>query len=134
MREIFESAREIGTAEGRLDYWYENVWAEDIDYRSIEGAIDDVGPIRGRDAMRTYVEDWFDTVEGFEISVQEEIEVGGGTVMAVLRIDGTVRGSGRVTQQLPVVWTFRDGKLVRGREYLTRQEALRAAGLDASGQ
>jgi ketosteroid isomerase-like protein len=39
-----------------------------------------------------------------------------------------------VYQQLAVVWTFREGKIVRGREYRTRDEALSAAGVTDSGQ
>jgi ketosteroid isomerase-like protein len=36
---------------------------------------------------------------------------------------------GELGLHVAVVWTFRDGKMVRGREYQTRDEALRAAGL-----
>src|SRR5206468_317502 len=118
-----------------VDYWYENVWAEDIEYRAIEGGIDDTGPILGRDAMRAYAVDWFDTIEGLELAPEEVIDAGEGTYMAVLRLTGKARGSEvPVQQHLSVVWTFRDGKMVSGREYSTREEALRAAGLPLSGE
>ena len=34
---------------GDLDTWSE-YWADDIDYRAVEGALDDHGPIHGKDA------------------------------------------------------------------------------------
>jgi ketosteroid isomerase-like protein len=78
--------------------------------------------------MLRYAADWLETIEDFRMEPAEVIEAGGETF--VVRLTGTARGSApRVSQQLPVVWTFRDDKLVYGREYSTRDEALRAAGL-----
>jgi len=134
VREVFDETQHL-TGQSWLDYWYENVWADDIDYRAIEGAPDDVGPIQGRDAMRSYVQDWIDTVADFTVETDEAIDAGGGTFVAVLRISGKIRGGDTlVQQQLAVVWTFKDGKIVRGREYRTREEALSAAGLAPSGE
>src|SRR4051794_25937823 len=113
-----ESGLDLPGSVDWLEYWYENVWAEDIDYRAIEGAIDDHGPIVGRDAMRKYLSDWFDTVDDFEFAPEEVIDAGDGTFVAMLRLSGRARGSDvPVQQHLSVVWTFRDGKMVRGREY-----------------
>ena len=36
---------------GDLDTWSE-FWTDDIDYRAVEGALDDHGPIHGKDALR----------------------------------------------------------------------------------
>ncbi|HEY2600791.1 MAG TPA: nuclear transport factor 2 family protein [Thermoleophilaceae bacterium] len=130
MREAFDQVGQIETPEARLDYWYEHLWAEDIDYRAIEGALDDNGPIIGRDAMRRYVADWVETLDDFDFTPEEIIDAGDGVFVAVIRFSGRVRGSENTVQQhMAVVWTFRDGKMVRGREYSTRDEALRAAGL-----
>jgi ketosteroid isomerase-like protein len=135
MHEAFQQARRIDDPVGRLDYWYEQVWAEDIDYRAIEGALDDRGPIIGREAMREYVADWVETLDEFDFRPEEIIEAGDGMFVAVIRFSGKIRGSENVVQQnMSVVWTFRDGKMVRGREYNTRAEALREAGLDDSGE
>jgi ketosteroid isomerase-like protein len=118
------SAREL------LDYWYENVWAEDIDYRAIEGAIDDRGPIHGRDALRSYMEDWVETVDELELIPQETIDAGGGTVVSTLGLKGKIRGGDTpLVSRISIVLTVRDGKVVRGREYASREEALRAAGV-----
>jgi ketosteroid isomerase-like protein len=50
---------------GDLDAWSE-AWADDVDYRAVEGAPDDHGPIRGKAAMRAYVQDWIDTFDQFQ--------------------------------------------------------------------
>jgi ketosteroid isomerase-like protein len=49
-------------------------------------------------------------------------------VLAFGRISGRARGSGvETSQQVVVLYTVRDGLIVRGREYQTRDEALAAA-------
>jgi ketosteroid isomerase-like protein len=55
-------------------------------------------------------------------------DAGPGRVIAILHLAGTARVSGVRTEiRVPVVYTIRDGKIVPGREYLTMDEALRAA-------
>src|SRR5256885_10659529 len=42
-------------------------WDSDIEWRAVEGALDDVGVFSGRDAMRRYYADWlsmFDELRG----------------------------------------------------------------------
>jgi ketosteroid isomerase-like protein len=52
-------------------------------------------------------------------------------VIVITQVADTARASGVPTEiRVPVVWTVSDGKIVRGREYLTMDEALRAAGLE----
>ena len=47
-----------------------------------------------------------------------------------MHIAGTAKASGlRTEMRLPILETIRDGRIVRGREYLTMDEAVRAAGL-----
>jgi ketosteroid isomerase-like protein len=51
-------------------------------------------------------------------------------VVAVLRYGGRAKLSGIETDEtFGVVFTIRDGKIARGREYATRDQALEAAGL-----
>lgn len=135
MHEVFERVSHIADAGDRLDYWYENIWAEDIDYRAMEGALDDQGPIHGRDAMRAYVAEWVEMLEDFDFAPEEVVDAGGGSFMARIRFSGKIRGSENTVQQhMFVVWTFRDGQMVRGREYSTREEAMLAAGLTESDE
>jgi ketosteroid isomerase-like protein len=125
---LIEAAYEA-LAEGGLDRFLE-FWTEDLDHRAIEGALDDRGPLHGRDAMRAYVQDWMDTFDGLEIRPIELIDGGGNTVAAVLRVGGRAKLSGLATDStFGVVFWIRDGKIARGRDYATREQALEAAGL-----
>ena len=114
---------------GDLDTWTEYV-ADDIDYRAVEGAPDDQGPIHGKEAVRAYVQDWQDTFDDFRAEPVELIDAGEDNVIAVTRISGHAKLSGVETDlTFAVLYTFRNGKIVRGREYWTRAEAFEAAGL-----
>jgi ketosteroid isomerase-like protein len=102
----------------------------DIDHRAIEGAPDDRGPMHGKDDIRAYVRDWLDTFDEFTAQPVELIDAGEGQVVAVIRIGGRAKLSGVETDLTYfVVYTLRDGKIARGREYATREQALEAAGL-----
>jgi uncharacterized protein len=105
-------------------------FADDIDYRAVEGAPDDHGPIHGKDALRAYVQDWLDTFDDFKSEPVDLIDAGEDKVIAVTRISGRAKLSGVETDlTYAALYTIRDGKIVRGREYWTRDEALEAAGL-----
>ena len=111
--------------DGFLDHW-----TDDLDHRSIEGAPDDRGPIHGKQAMRAYVQDWIDMFDAFRIAPVELIDAEGSVVVAVMSYGGRARLSGiEIAGTYGVVFTIRDGKITRGREYATREQALEAAGL-----
>ena len=79
--------------------------------------------------MRTYVQDWLDTFDDFRGEVIELIDAG-DDVIVVMRIGGRAKLSGVETDlALAAIYTIRDGKIARGREYWTREQALEAAGL-----
>ena len=116
-------------ADDGLDGFLEH-WIDDLDHRSIEGAPDDRGPIHGINAMRAFVQDWIDTFDEFKIEPVELIDAGGDVVVAVVRYGGRARLSGiEIEETFGVMFTIRDGKIARGREYSTRDQALQAAGL-----
>jgi ketosteroid isomerase-like protein len=118
-------AMERGGLDSLAEYW-----ADDIDYRAAEGAIDDRGPMHGKEAVRAYVQEWLDMFEGAKIEPVELIDAGGDQVIAVLRGSGRAKLSGVETDMTyAAVYTIRDGKVARGREYMTRAKALEAAGL-----
>jgi ketosteroid isomerase-like protein len=105
-------------------------WAPDIDWRAIEGAPDDVGLIEGREALRRYYEQWYATFDELRGDAQELVDAGEDRVVAVMRIAGRMKGSeAEVDMRLAIVYTVRDGLIIRGREYATREAALEAAGL-----
>jgi ketosteroid isomerase-like protein len=105
-------------------------WDEDIDWRAAEGAPDDVGEMHGVDAMRRYVGEWIDMFDGPAVVLEEVRDVGDDRVFAVQRISARAKLSGIETEiRYAVVYTVRDGKIVRGREYLNVEQALEAVGL-----
>jgi uncharacterized protein len=116
-------------ADGGLDAAAE-FWHPEINWRAIEGALDDAGEIHGREAMRRYAQDWRDTFDNLAFTPEELLDVGDDRVVAVLHLTGRAKLSGIETElRYAVVYTLRDGKIGRGREYGDRQEALKAVGL-----
>jgi ketosteroid isomerase-like protein len=114
---------------GDLDAWLE-YWTDDIDYRAVEGALDDRGPMHGKDAVRAHFQDWLDTFDDLKAEPLELIDAADEQVVTVLRFGGRAKLSGvEADLTFAVVYTLRDGKIARGREYWTRDEALEAAGL-----
>ena len=114
-------------ASGGLDRFMEH-FTDDVDYRAVPGAPDDIGPIQGKEAFRAWLEDWMDTFDGFSMELLEVIDAGEDTVVWVERFGGRAKRSGVQTDQtIGGVFTIRDGKLARGREYATRAQALEAA-------
>jgi ketosteroid isomerase-like protein len=126
VRRLFDAFNEGGlNAEDVLEYF-----TDDIDYRAVEGAPDDHGPVRGKEALRAYAQDWLDTFDNFRPEPVELIDAGDDKVIAIVRISGRAKLSGVETDlTYAALYTFRAGKIARGREYWTRAEALEAAGL-----
>ena len=130
-QENVETVRDAAEAfnRGDLDTWA-GYFMDDIDYRAVEGAPDDHGPIHGKEAMRAFIQDWFDTFDDFRAEPVEVIEAGEDKVIAVVRISGRAKLSGVETDlTYAELWTLRDGKVAWGRQYWTRDEALEAAGV-----
>ncbi len=130
-QENVEIAREAAAAfnRGDLHAWFEYL-TDDIDFRAADGAPDDHGPIKGKDALRAFAQDWLDTFDDFRIEPVELIDAGEDMVLAVNRASGRAKLSGVETDlTYAELSTFRDGKIARSRQYLTRDEALEAAGL-----
>ena len=114
---------------GDLDAWF-GYMADDIDYRAAEGAVDDHGPIKGKDALRAYVQDWLDMFDDFRAEAVELIEAGEDKVIVVVRISGRAKLSGVETDlTYAEFWRLRNGKVAWGRQYWTKVKALEAAGL-----
>src|SRR5215217_4321883 len=122
----------LAFAEGGVDAMAQ-FWAADINWRAIEGAPDDVGELRGPEALRAYFQDWIDTFDDINLVAEELREAGDGRVVATQHVTGRAKASGVETElRYAVVYTVRDGTIVRGREYIDRADALKAAGLSES--
>jgi ketosteroid isomerase-like protein len=117
--------------DGGLDALME-YFDQEVKWRAIEGAPDDVGEMNGKDALRRYLQDWLDTFEGITTTPTEVIDAGDDLAVAALHVTGRARLSGIETElRYAVVYTVRDGRITRGREYAVLDEALKAA--DAGG-
>ena len=130
-QENIQTVRDAAAAfnRGDVDAWLEYL-ADDIDYRAAEGALDDRGPMHGTDAVRAYLQDWLDMFEDFKSEPVELIDAGEEQVIAVGRISGRAKLSGVETDlTYAALYTIRDGRIARGREYWTKEQALEAAGL-----
>lgn len=59
------------------------------------------------------------------------LDAGNDRVLQLYRLSGIGRGSGApVQQEAAILWRLRAGKVVAGRAFLNRSEALKAAGLE----
>ena len=86
--------------------------------------------MHGKEALRPYVQDWLDTFDEFTAQPVELVDAGENQVVAVVQISGRAKFSGvETTMTFAAVYEIRDGRIARGREYTTRAEALKAAGL-----
>jgi uncharacterized protein len=104
-------------------------WHPDINWRAAEGALDDVGLMEGPDAIRDYYRQWEETFADIRMEVEELIDAG-DQVVAVVRGIGRMKDSdAEIDIRYATVFTTRDGKIGTGREYFTREQALKAAGL-----
>jgi uncharacterized protein len=105
-------------------------WAADINWRAIEGAPDDVGEMQGAELLRHYFQDWIDTFDNVSNMPEELLDLGDDRVLAVQHATGRAKASGIETElRYAVVYTVRDGRITRGREYIDRAAALEAVGL-----
>lgn len=85
---------------------------------------------RGRDAVGEYFDSFKSSFERFDFDVEDIVDAGDDRVLMLVR--EWVRGIGSgADAQMESGWvlTVRDGKVVRVRPYLDRQEALQAVGL-----
>ena len=102
-------------------------WDPDVEWRAVEGAADDVGVMRGRDALRRYYQDWIDTLAELRAEVVELIDEDGDRVAAVIHHSGRGRASGvPVEGRYYVACLVSDGRILAGREYETREQAREA--------
>ena len=90
----------------------------------------DTGVYRGRDAIKGLAHMWRDTFEDFAYEVDEYLDRGDVLVMlGWVRV--RARGSAAPIRE-PYTWVVKmhDGRVVEVHEYRTKQEALKAVGLE----
>ena len=85
---------------------------------------------RGLTGVREFWRDWLASWGEFESEVEEWVDAG-DDVIAVMHVWGQGKRSGvPVETRQSHVWTVRGGKLWRLRVYNTKDEALKAVGLE----
>ncbi len=113
---------ESGGVDAAAEFWH-----PEIEWRAVHGAADDIGVIRGRDALRQYYQDWADTLAELRGEVEEILYEADHRVAAVIQSSGRGRASGvPIGGRYFVACTVSDGRIVAGHEYATREEALEA--------
>jgi ketosteroid isomerase-like protein len=109
-----------GDVEGALGVLDEHAeWSEHSD-------LPEAGVYRGRDAIRTFLEQFLESWQHFNQETEELIP-GESCVLIMLRSRVRGKGSGvAVEARYAHLWTMEDGRGVRVDAYLDRDEALRA--------
>jgi ketosteroid isomerase-like protein len=123
--EAFESG-DIESALNALD--------PEIEWHATVGGIDEGRVYRGREEVVQGFVDYFAVWERMEMRAEKFIDAGDEEVVVFHHEVAKGRQSGVVVEtETGTVQTVRDGKIVRVRSYMDRDEALKAAGLREEG-
>lgn len=89
------------------------------------------GTYRGHEGVRQWRTDAFDVIDELEVETEKLIDVGDGeTVVMLLRLRGVASHTRiPIDETWAAVWTIRNGKLLHAQGYISRRDAMRAAGL-----
>jgi ketosteroid isomerase-like protein len=88
------------------------------------------GIYRGHDGLRSFFREWHEAWSGIEYDFDELIDAGGEHVISVVTRRGRGRESGAEAElPLALLWTIREGRVVRVVWFRSREEALEAVGL-----
>ena len=101
----------------------------DPDVEVYDHDIPDAGTYRGTAGFEQWLADWTAAWEEFAMQPEEWIDAG-DKVVIILLMTAKGRGSGvEVTRRDGMVWTLRDGKVIRLDYFNTEEQARAAAGL-----
>jgi ketosteroid isomerase-like protein len=109
-----------------------SVWHPEAEYRAaITQAVEgESGVFRGHDGIRRWWRELDELYEDVSTEVLEARDFGERVFVAFV-IHGRGKASGLITDQLLAqILTMREGKIVDVRDYLGREEALKAVGLE----
>jgi uncharacterized protein len=121
VRRAFE-AFDRGDSEGVV-----SDFAPDCEYFAT-GAIPGVtGVFRGPDGYRRFLEAFVGEFDDLQVEPQEFIEAGDQVLVSVALRGRGQRSRVETSWRISQLWTVRDGKIVRGQGFTSRDEALGAA-------
>jgi ketosteroid isomerase-like protein len=102
----------------------------EIEWHATVGGLDEGRVARGREEVVQGFVDYFEVWEQMEMRAEKFIDAGGEDVVVFHHEVAKGRESGVVVEtDTGTVQTVRDGKIVRIRSYMDRNQALEAAGL-----
>lgn len=117
---------------GEIDEWVA-FFADDVTWEAIEDA-PDAGTYRGPDGLRAYFTDWLESVDNIDFEIGEIAQVGDFTVSSQ-RMTATVRGTeAEIVLPYSTAVRFRDGKVVHGKEFRERDDAIAYAEANSSAE
>jgi ketosteroid isomerase-like protein len=100
----------------------------ELDYRAVEGYPDDVGVMYGWAAVERYWGQWFETLDEMRAEPEEVVDAGEKVVARVHLVGRMKESDAEIDMRFGLVYTVREGLIVRGREYATFEEAKEKAG------
>jgi ketosteroid isomerase-like protein len=115
-----------GAVERWLGYWDREAEWMAVGFGAVEGQ---PRTYRGHDGLRRFHADGLETFAHMRVDPRDFRDAGGRVVvLGEFRATGATSGAPFASS---MAWIFevQDGKVVRGRDYLDQQEALKAAGL-----
>jgi ketosteroid isomerase-like protein len=113
----------------RGDSGWATMAAPEFEYEAGGALIGLSGGYRGLEGFMRFLEQFWEEFDEAHAEPQEFIEAE-DSVLAVITFRGRGKQSGvEVNMEVFQLWTFRDGKVVRGQGFFDREEALEAAGL-----
>jgi ketosteroid isomerase-like protein len=121
-----EVVREAYSAFGRGDIpGVLGLLADDVDW-NVPEAVPHGGHFAGRDAVGGFFQGIGDRWEDFSVDIDDVVD-GGDNVVGVGRATGNLKGTGQAGYGFTHVFTVRDGRVVRFREYVDPDATLRSA-------
>jgi len=99
--------------------------AEDVDW-NVPEAVPHGGHFHGSEAVGGFFQGIGQRWEDFSVDIEDLIE-GGDEVVGIGRARGDLRGTGEAAYGFTHVFTVRDGRIVRFREYVDPDATLRSA-------
>jgi uncharacterized protein len=113
---------------GDRDAW-RDYFAPDVVWDTSATTLPQAGIYHGHEGIERFVRDWLGTWRDYEIETSEYLDAE-DSVVVVFRQSGTGRESGvRIDRAFFGVFDLKQSKVVRYRQYESREEVLEAAGL-----
>jgi ketosteroid isomerase-like protein len=105
------------------------IFAEDLDVQFIAASSAQQPQYRGGEGVLEGWRDWLSPWASYRLEAEDFLD-GGDEVVVLVRVRARTVHDGVDIEHAPAaVWTFEDGKVVRIRFFLEREEALKAVGL-----